>query len=98
MSTLSRSLPSLVIATAMAALLPAAQASSPASSSSSSSSFASLSPDAIDADALVTFDVTAAPAPTPVLAPTPTPQVVTHCYWVCYPGSGCEYVCRSFPW
>ena len=21
-----------------------------------------------------------------------------HCYWRCYPGSGCEYVCRDFPY
>jgi len=21
----------------------------------------------------------------------------THCWWACYPGSGCEYVCRFFP-
>lgn len=27
-----------------------------------------------------------------------TPQVVTHCWWSCVPGDGCEYVCRSYPW
>jgi hypothetical protein len=21
-----------------------------------------------------------------------------HCYWRCYPGSGCEYVCQYFPY
>src|SRR5438552_1974878 len=21
----------------------------------------------------------------------------THCWWACYPGSGCEYVCRFYP-
>lgn len=22
---------------------------------------------------------------------------LTHCWWACYPGSGCEYICRFFP-
>jgi len=31
---------------------------------------------------------------------TITPQYFGghHCYWRCYPGSGCEYVCRDFPY
>jgi hypothetical protein len=31
---------------------------------------------------------------------TITPQFSgsRHCYWRCYPGSGCEYVCQYFPY
>jgi len=31
---------------------------------------------------------------------TITPQFVGghFCYWRCYPGSGCEHVCRDFPY
>jgi hypothetical protein len=22
---------------------------------------------------------------------------LTHCFWVCYPGTGCQHVCRFYP-
>lgn len=36
----------------------------------------------------------------PRLSQAVTPQFFGghSCYWACYPGSGCEYICHDFPY
>ena len=46
------------------------------------------------------------PAGSPTSARGPDPRAQgqtqvalggTHCWWACYPGSGCQYICQFFP-
>ncbi len=38
----------------------------------------------------------ATPTPQPSAAGA-SPNDASHCWWACYPGSGCEYICRFSP-
>ena len=106
MSTLSRSasLSASVLAVALAALLPASRATaSPRTSFMSIDDATVLAFDVADAPARLQARAPVSAMRLSLLGADPiggagqAPQATTHCYWVCYPGSGCEYQCRFFP-